>query len=108
NLLVDSTIYDAFLDALQREGGYLVDDREKALLQAAYWDTEGRRTADPTARPASVVAERAGFALPAGKTFFIVPEQHIGRQHPFSTEKLGTVLALFKFHGFADALDKVR
>ena len=26
-------IYDAFLDALQREGGYLVDEREKALLQ---------------------------------------------------------------------------
>ena len=108
NLLVDSTIYDAFLDALQREGGYLVDDREKALLRAAYWDAEGRRTADTIARPASVVAERAGFALPAGKTFFIVPEQQIGKQHLFSTEKLGTVLAIFKYHGFADALDKVR
>jgi sulfoacetaldehyde dehydrogenase len=108
NLLVDSTIYDAFLDALQREGGYLVDDGEKAMLRAAYWDAEGRRTADTIARPASVVAECAGFALPAGKTFFIVPEQQIGKQHLFSTEKLGTVLAIFKYHGFADALDKVR
>ena len=108
NLLVDSTIYDAFLDALQREGGYLVDDREKALLRAAYWDADGRRTADTIARPARVVAERAGFALPPGKTFFIVPEQQIGKQHLFSTEKLGTVLAIFKYHGFADALDKVR
>jgi len=108
NLLVDSTIYDAFLDALQREGGYLVDDREKALLRAAYWDADGRRTADTIARPARVVAERAGFALPPGKTFFVVPEQQIGKQHLFSTEKLGTVLAIFKYHGFADALDKVR
>ena len=108
NLLVDSTIYDAFLDALQREGGYLVDDREKALLRAAYWDGDGRRTADTIARPARVVAERAGFALPPGKTFFVVPEQQIGKQHLFSTEKLGTVLAIFKYHGFADALDKVR
>ena len=108
NLLVDSTIYDAFLDALQREGGYLVDEREKALLRAAYWDADGRRTADTIARPASVVAERAGFALPAGKTFFIVAEQQIGKEHVFSTEKLGTVLAIFKYHGFADALDKVR
>ena len=108
NLLVDSTIYDAFLDALQREGGYLVDDREKALLRAAYWDADGRRTADTIARPARVVAERAGFALPPGKTFFVVPEQQIGKQHLFSTEKLGTVLAIFKYHGFADALGKVR
>jgi sulfoacetaldehyde dehydrogenase len=108
NLLVDASVYDAFVTALQREGGYLVDDREKALLRAAYWDREGRRTADTIARPAKVVAERAGFALPDGKTFFIVPEQQIGKQHLFSTEKLGTVLALFKFHGFADALDKVR
>jgi sulfoacetaldehyde dehydrogenase len=108
NLLVDSRIYDAFVDALQNEGGYLVDEREKALLRAAYWDGDGRRTADTIARPAHVVAERAGFSLPEGKTFLVVPEQQIGRQHPFSTEKLGTVLAVFKYYGFDDALDKVR
>ena len=108
NLLVDSTIYDAFLDALQKEGGYLVNDREKELLRAVYWDAEGRRTAGTIARPAKIVAERAGIALPPDKTFFIVPEQHVGSQHLFSTEKLGTVLAIFKYHGFDDALDKVR
>ena len=108
NLLVDSRIYDAFLQALQDEGGYLVDGREKELLRQAYWDAEGRRTADTIARPAKVVAERAGFPLPPDKTFLIVPEQHIGRQHLFSTEKLGTVLAIFKYDGFAEALDKVR
>jgi sulfoacetaldehyde dehydrogenase len=108
NLLVDSRIYDQFLDALQKEGGYLVNDREKDLLRTAYWDSDGHRTAETIARPASVVAERAGFSLPDGKTFLIVPEEHIGRQHLFSTEKLGTVLAIFKYHGFDDALDKVR
>ena len=97
-----------FLQALQSEGGYLVDDREKALLRAAYWDADGRRTPDTIARPARAVAERAGFDLPPDKTFLIVPEQHIGREHLFSTEKLGTVLAIFKYDGFDDALDKVR
>jgi sulfoacetaldehyde dehydrogenase len=108
NLLVDSRIHDAFLEALQQEGGYLVDEREKALLRAAYWDSEGRRTPETIARPASVVAERAGFQLPSDKTFLIVPEAHIGKDHLFSTEKLGTVLAIFKYHGFDDALNKVR
>ena len=102
------TIYDAFLAQLQAEGGYLVNDEEKAKLQAAYWDAEGRRTADTIARGADVIAKKAGIALPDGKTFFIVPERQIGKEHPFSTEKLGVVLAIFKYHGWDMALDMVR
>ena len=108
NLIVDSTIYDAFLAQLQKEGGYLVNDEEKRKLQSAYWDAEGRRTADTIARPASVIAEKAGLTIPAEKTFFIVPERLIGKAHPFSTEKLGVVLSIFKYHGFGMALDMVR
>jgi sulfoacetaldehyde dehydrogenase len=54
------------------------------------------------------VARIAGFPLPAGKTFLMVEEQHIGTDHPFSTEKLGIVVALFKYHGFDQALEMVR
>ena len=108
NLLVDSRIYDAFLKQLQAEGGYLVNEREKALLQAAYWDANGHRTPETIARAASMVAARAGFEIPPGKTFLIVEERNIGKQFPFSTEKLGTVLAIFKYDGFDQALDMVR
>ena len=108
NLVVESSIYDALLTQLQAEGGYLVNEREKELLRAAYWDSNGRRTADTIARPAHVVAKKAGFGIPDGKTFLIVPEDKIGKDHPFSTEKLGTVLAIFRFSGFAMALDIVR
>jgi sulfoacetaldehyde dehydrogenase len=108
NLLVDSRIYDAFLGQLQNEGGYLVTDEDKPKLQAAYWDAEGRRTADTIARDAGLIAKKAGIDLPDGKTFFVVPERLIGKAHPFSTEKLGVVLSIFKYHGFEMALDMVR
>jgi len=108
NLLVDGSIYDAFLAQLQAEGGYLVSAAEKQLLENAYWDADGRRTADTIARAASMVASRAGFAIPDDRTFLIVEEQHIGAEHRFSTEKLGTVLAIFKYDGFDRALDMVR
>jgi sulfoacetaldehyde dehydrogenase len=108
NLLVDAAIYDAFVKQLQAEGGYLLTGAEKAALEAAYWDADGHRTPETIARAASVVAERAGFAIPDDKTFLIVEEQHIGKQHRFSTEKLGTVLAVFKYDGFDQALDMVR
>jgi sulfoacetaldehyde dehydrogenase len=108
NLLVDAAVYDAILDRLQQEGGYLVSPREKELLQAIYWDAEGRRTADTIARPATTIADRAGFAIPDGKKFLIVPESQIGKAHKFSTEKLGPVLAIFKYHGFDRALEMVQ
>ena len=108
NLLVEDSIYDAFLAQLQGEGGYLVSPAEKALLQAAYWDAEGHRTADTIARPATAVAQKAGIALPEGKSFFIVPEQNIGKEYLFSTEKLGIVLSIFRYKSFNQALEMVR
>jgi len=108
NLIVDSRVYDEFLAQLQKEGGYLVTADDKPRLQAAYWDAEGRRTADTIARGADVVARKAGITLPEGKTFFIVPETRIGKAYPFSTEKLGVVLSIFKYVGWPMALDMVR
>ena len=63
---------------------------------------------DTIARPAQVVAKKAGFSIPGDRTFFIVPEEQIGREHLFSTEKLGVVLAIFKYTGWDMALDMVR
>jgi len=109
NVIIHASIYDAFLRQLQAEGGYLVTPEEKPMLQAAYWDAAGRRTADTIARAASAVANKAGFRIPEAKTFLIVEETQIGKAHPFSTEKLGTVLALFKYDGeFENALTKMR
>src|SRR4030095_11242140 len=84
NLLVDASIYDRFLDRLQQEGGYLVNEHEKQLLQKAYWDEEGRRTADTIARSAAAVAAKAGIDLPADKKFFIVPQPHLGKAFTLS------------------------
>jgi sulfoacetaldehyde dehydrogenase len=108
NLIIDASIYDQMLDRLQAEGGYLVRGAERDLLQRAYWDAEGHRTPDTIARPAPVVAAKAGFTIPEGKTFLVVEESHIGKAYPYSTEKLGVVMTVFKYHGFEHALDLVR
>src|SRR4029078_12468487 len=43
-----------------------------------------------------------------GKRFLIVPETKIGKSDLFSTEKLGIVVAVFKYRGFDHDLDIVR
>jgi len=108
NLLVESSIYNSFLDQLQKEGGYLVGSEQKKLLQSALWDAEGHRTSDTIARSAAKIAGKAGFEMPAGKSFLIVKEDKIGKEHLFSSEKLSPVLAIFKYSGFENALRMVR
>ena len=107
NLLVEASVYDAFLELLQEEGGYLASDGDKRKLESVMWDAAGRRTIDTVARAASVIAEKAGIVLPAGKAFIIVPEHQIGTAHRFSGEKLSPVLAIFKYAGFDAALEMV-
>ena len=107
NLVVEASIYDDFLSHLQGEGGYLVSDEEKKLLQEAMWDAEGHRTAPTIARPAATIAELAGFTIPAGKKFLIVKEDKIGKEHLFSSEKLSPVLSIFKYSGFENALQMI-
>lgn len=107
NLVVEASVYDAFLDALQEEGGYVASDEEKKKLEAVMWDAEGRRTLDTIARGAHVIARKAGFELPKDKTFIIVKQDEIGKEHRFSGEKLSPVLAIYKYSGFDRALEMV-
>lgn len=108
NLIVDESIYDAFLAQLQKEGGYLCSAEEKAKVEAAMWDAEGHRTIGTVARAPQVVAKVAGFDIPEDRKFIIVQQDKIGCEQRFSGEKLTTVLAIYKYKGFDEALDKVR
>src|ERR1700730_15132848 len=108
NLVVEESIYGRFLEQLQKEGGYLVTDGEKQCLEAVLWDSEGHRTPATVARSAARIAEIAGFRIPNGKSFLIVEENQIGKEHLFSSEKLSPVLAIFKYSGFGAALEMVK
>jgi sulfoacetaldehyde dehydrogenase len=107
NLLVEATVYERFLDLLMKEGGHLASAEEKRLLEAVMWDAEGRRTLDTVARAASVIADKAGFTLPEGKSFVVIKEDKIGKAHRFSSEKLAPVLTIFKYSGFDNLLRMV-
>lgn len=108
NLLVEATIYDRFLAQLQKEGGHLATEAEKAMLQTALWDEAGHRTLDTIACPPQQIAKKAGFEIPEDRKFIIVKEDKIGKEYLFSTEKLGTILSIFKYSGFDSALQMVK
>ena len=108
NLLIDDRVYEAMRAALVAEGGHLCNAQEKALLEKAMWDAEGHRTIDTVAVSAQRIGEIAGFTVPDNCSFIMVEQDGIGPEHRFSSEKLCVVMALYRYHGFDDALDKVR
>jgi sulfoacetaldehyde dehydrogenase len=108
NVLIDHRIYDAFVERLKIEGGYLANAEEKAMLERVMWDNSGARTIGTIAQPAPRLAELAGFEVPADTKFLIVEQEGIGREHRFSGEKLTTLLAVYSYRGFDEALEKVR
>jgi sulfoacetaldehyde dehydrogenase len=108
NLVVDSALYDAMLAQLRKEGGYVASEDEKVLLAAAMWNDKGQRTLATIACNPQKLAAEAGFQVPDDCKFIIVEQEGIGSEHWFSHEKLTTVLAIFRYDGFDEALDMVR
>ena len=108
NILIDASIYDEFVDQLVAEGGYLADEEQKNLLEAAMWDESGARKIETVAQPAPKLAAAAGFGIPDDRLFIIVEQDEIGSAHRFSGEKLTTLLAVYRCAGWADTLDRVR
>ncbi len=108
NLIIDETIFDALVAQLVKEGGYLANDKEKAALRKVMWDDEGHRLPDTVATAPQKLAEAAGFSIPADRKFIIVMGDGIGKQYPFSSEKLTTLLAVYKYKGFDQALEMMR
>jgi len=108
NLIIQESIFDALLAQLVKEGGYLANDAEKAALRKAMWDDEGHRLPDTVAIAPQKVAEAAGFSIPADRKFIIVRGDGIGKEYPFSREKLTTLLAVYKYGSFDEALTMMR
>jgi len=104
-ILVDA-IYDQAMAALERAGGYRATPTEKERIQRALWP-DGKLSRTLIARDAEVLAR--GCGLPAAaeqKKFFMVEETGVGRDFPFSSEKLSLVLTIYRAKDFDAAIER--
>jgi sulfoacetaldehyde dehydrogenase len=108
NILIDARLYEAMVAALIKEGGFLANAQQAAAIEVVMWDEEGHRRTDTVACPPQVIAQKAGFEIPADRKFLIVENEKIGKQHNYSREKLTTLLAVYRFRDFDHALEMVR
>ncbi len=102
-VILFDAIYDAMLEKLVQQGGYIVNQAEKQMLQNVIW-IDGHINANVVAQTAEKIAGMAGFSVPEGKVFFIVPETGAGPDYPFSGEKMTVTLALYRAKDINEAI----
>lgn len=107
NIVIEESIFDKMIDQLVKEGGYLANEEEKAKLRQVMWDAEGHRLSDTVAIAPQKLAEIAGFSIPEDSKFIFVMGDGIGKEYPFSGEKLTTLLAVYKYKGFENGLKMI-
>lgn len=109
SVVIEAAVYDQMLEALKKEGGFLCNEGEKRLLQEAMW-VDGRRNSNTVAKDPNVLAKKAGLDHPEAEkaTFFMVKETGVGKDYPFSGEKLAVVLTIYKAADFQEALKKTK
>ncbi|GAA0316525.1 aldehyde dehydrogenase family protein [Bacillus carboniphilus] len=106
SLVIHESVYDEMLELLQQEGGYLVNPEEKARLQETMW-VDGHLSRDIVAKPVQRIADLAGVNIPENTAFMMVKETGIGKDFPFSGEKMSLVLTIYKYSEFDEAIEKV-
>ena len=98
-VLVDRDIYQEFEELMREAGCYFVSPEEKQKLQESmfeYRDDVGYKLKShvPGQSPYKI-AKDAGFEVPEDTKVLVVYEEGIGREYPFSKEKLSPVLTYY-------------
>ncbi len=107
SVVVVAAVRDAFIAAMARAGGALVED--EAAITAALWP-DGHLNRAVIAQDADRMIAALGLTgqVPDGTEYIAVPTEGIGRDHPLSGEKLSRVLAFYTAADFDDALRVTR
>ena len=102
-------VHEPMLAELVKAGGALLDSSEKRKLQAAMWP-DGKLSPDIMARPVESILKVAGIARKElrGAKFLMVDETGVGKDSPFSGEKLSLVLTVYKVPDFDAAFSLIK
>jgi acyl-CoA reductase-like NAD-dependent aldehyde dehydrogenase len=92
----DRNIAEKALILFERNGAYLCTEKEKAKLEAIMFDKErGVPSMAIVGKSPQVIAELAGFKIPADRKLLMVPLTTTGGDDWMSREKLSPVLGWF-------------
>ena len=109
-VLVDKDIYQEFERLMRKAGCYFVNPEEKEKLANSMFEYNEEygyklKSHVPGKSP-YIIAKEAGFDIPEDTKVIVVYEEGIGRDYPFSKEKLSPVLTYYIVENEEDGINK--
>ena len=100
-------VYDEVKAEFIKRGAYILTPKEKEKLAKVIM-IDGKLNSAVVGQKAAKIAEMANIKVHPDTKVLIAEAQKVGKEEPFSAEKLSPVLALYKAKNFEDATAKAK
>lgn len=104
-VVVDRNVREMVIREFKNQGAYFLNAEEKKKLEPIISPAPGKLNPKIVGKSAKVIAALAGVPIPAETRLLIAEETRIGKDIPFSIEKLAPVFAFYTVEGWQEALD---
>ena len=95
SIIVEKCMEQTVKEEAQRQGFYFMDENQAGQLAKLLFKPNGTLDPQIVGRPATKLAQMAGFSVPHATKILVAREQEAGPTRPYSMEKLCPVLAFF-------------
>lgn len=100
-MIVDRSIKNYVIDEAKKLGCYFVNEEEKKKLESVVIK-DRRINPEIVGKPATYIADFAGFPVPSETKVLIAECTQVGRVEPLSMEKLSPILAFYTVDGWLE------
>lgn len=103
SIIVERCIEQKVVDEVTRQGGYFMTPAESDKLSRFILRANGTMNPKIVGKCAAVLAEMAGIRIPEGTRVLISRQRTVGKDNPYSREKLCPILAFYVEDGWEEA-----
>lgn len=106
SVVVDSAIAPQVREQFKLQGGHFLNEAEADAVAKILLTPQRTLNAGIVGKSAKFIAELAGVSVPQGTRCLLADCVGVGRDHPWSIEKLSPTLAFFVVDGVEQAADR--
>ena len=107
SIVTERCVKNEVIAELKRQGGHFVSGEDADRLARVIL-RPGAATVNPriVGRSPQTIADMAGIRIPSDARVLLCEQEHVGREYPFSIEKLSPILAFYTVEDWQSACEK--
>lgn len=106
SVIAEDCIKTEVMKELVKQGAYFVEGEEKDRLAKLIQKPGGGLNPRIVGQSAAKLAEMAGISIPYGTKVLVCEQAGVGREYPFSMEKLSPILAFYSEENWQKACER--